>query len=265
MARGALKAVADVRTGVVEIPKVVNIVSAVTGAGLESTGPFDMGENDPAVVDGIALVLILHPLAAGNGVGMTVNRHRLVACKRVSPIPFSQRAVRSHLAGPAFVRIGLVKLVFESADGGGAVVAGFGNDGGAAMLMARNIPFQTGKDPFIRIKASRVENILVGVLTQALPTPHVTGGGVVALDGVGWVLGWVEPTDTLSIPIPAAAMLRIGPPVQSVFIVFFHDEIKGGAAVGVIGVLVEITGQPFALIKNPALETGRTLDRDRFI
>ena len=74
---------------------------------------------------------------------------------------------------------------------------------------------------------------------------------------VGYLWGRAK-ADTLSVPVPAAAVFRIGPPVQAVLIVFFHDKIKGGAAVGVIGVLVKITGQPFAFFR-PAFEIGRTL------
>ena len=86
----------------------------------------------------------------------------------VPSIHFGQRAVGSHFAGPARVRVRFVELVFEGADGAGV----FGHDGGAAMLMAGDVPLQAGKDPLVRIERAGVQNIRVDEVPQALPAPH---------------------------------------------------------------------------------------------
>jgi len=43
-------------------------------------------------------------------------------------------------------------------------------------------------------------------------------------------------------------MLGVGPPVQAILVALLHDEVEGGAAVGVQGVLVKIARQPFAIL-----------------
>ncbi len=129
MTGGAFETEGYVRPGGIEVTEIVDIVAA----GRRYAIALDMGEDDPGVVDASLLVLTLHPLTGGDGIG-------------VGDVGLGQWEVRIHtvinnIATCVFVRF--VELVFEGADGARVLGHVLGHDGGAAVLMARDIPLET--------------------------------------------------------------------------------------------------------------------------
>ncbi|MGA8282695.1 MAG: hypothetical protein WB853_17500 [Desulfobacterales bacterium] len=101
---------------------------------LVSFRPFDMGEDDPGVVDQTSFILVLHPGAGRHGI-------------RMGAVLFRQNAEGRPFAGSRGVGVRFVELVLESADGKGAHHVGNHTD--AAVLVGRNVPLEPGKYSFL--------------------------------------------------------------------------------------------------------------------
>ena len=100
MSRRTFETETDIRCGIVEIAEMFHVVPAVGTSRSERTGPFDMGENDPRIVNAPCGFLIMHPFTGSNRVGVPVGTGRFPRT-----VCFHQRAEWRSFADTAQVGI----------------------------------------------------------------------------------------------------------------------------------------------------------------
>lgn len=150
--------------------------------------------------------------------------------------------VRRLLTVPARVVVTGIEHVLEGADSPCIL----GHDAHAAVLVPRHVPLHAGSDLPGRQERPPPQDLRIDKIPKALPAPHDPVPAALPDVAQDLVRGQVG-IPVRGVPVPdsaATAMLRVGPPVKPVLDVLPHDNVEGRAAVGVVGVLMEITGEP---------------------